>query len=62
MLLMQKLFTVLVFGSECRWLVRPLAAVSGQYSKKPPADARCQAARGACCDALIWRNLAASCE
>ena len=36
MLLMHKLFTVLFFGSECRWLVKPVAAVSGQCSKKPP--------------------------
>ena len=33
MLLMHKLFTVLFFGCECRWLVKPLGAVSGRCSK-----------------------------
>ena len=56
MLLMHKLFTVLVFGSECRWPVKPVTAVSGRGSKKPPADAQNQAARDACCGALIRRD------
>lgn len=56
MLLMHKLFTVLVFGSECRWPVKPLAAASGRGSKKPPADARNQAARVASLGALVWRG------
>ena len=33
MLLMHNLFTVLFSGSECRWLLKPVAAVSGQCSK-----------------------------
>lgn len=45
MLLMHKLFTVLFSGSESRWLLEPVGAVSGRCSKKPPADARNQASR-----------------
>ena len=56
MLLMHKLFTVLFFGPECRWLLKPVGAVSGRCSKKPPADAQNRAAREACFGALIWRG------
>lgn len=62
MLLMHKLFTVLFFGSERRWLVKPVAAVSGRCSKKPPADARNEAARSACCGGAEVAWLAAGGE
>ena len=57
MLLMHKLFTVLVFGSECRWLVKPVAAVSGWCSRKPPADAQNRAARATRFSVLVRRDL-----
>ena len=56
MLLMHKLFTVLVFGSECRWLLKPVGAVSGRCSKKPPADARNRAALATRFSALVRRD------
>jgi hypothetical protein len=56
MLLMHKLFTVLVFGSECRWPVKLGDAVNGRCSGKPPTDAQNQAARDACFGALVWRD------
>jgi hypothetical protein len=42
-----------VFGSECRWLLKPVGAVSGRCSKKPPDDAQNRAAREACFGALM---------